>query len=287
MAYVFQCLYFIYCEIPEMDMVHLRQMIPPKSPRAKVIRSKIKARIKHPIVRDFIDELEVTSQEILMPVITRLSHLLLDEKSLRLLTLKENKISISDIMENGKLCLINLSIGTIGRQRSSILSGLVESLIVNNALSRAKIPYEDRKPCTLIKDEFYLGPGDLDMQLSSLAKYNLSTVFAHQYLDQVEGVTREVMATAGTRIAFKLRRKDAESFGRDFGIDPEEFTSLKKFEAIVKVEDEVVKINTPKPSFQDEDLSKEILQNCYEKYYQSHTDTQPDKKKTKLLYDKI
>ena len=287
MAYVFSCLYFIYCVIPEMNLVHLRQMIPPKSQRGKVIRAKVKARIKHPIVRDFIDELEFTSQEILMPVITRLSHLLLDEKSLRLFTLNENKISISDIMNNGMLCLVNLSIGTIGRQRSSILSGLMESLIVNNALSRANIPYDERKPCTLIKDEFYLGPGDLHMQLSTLAKYNISTIFAHQFLDQVEGVTREVMATAGTRIAFKLRRKDAENFGRDFGIAPEEFTSLKQFEAIVKIEDEVVKINTPRPSFQNEDLSAEILKNCYKKYYLSHKDSKPDKKEKKLLYDTL
>jgi hypothetical protein len=286
MAYAFMCLYYIYCVVPELNLTHIRQLIS-RSKRAKVLRTKVKEKIQHPIVRDFIEELEYTSTELLMPVITRLSHLLLDEKSLRLFTLKTNKISISDIMNNGKLCLVNLSVGIIGKQRSSILSGLMDSLITNNALSRASIPYEERKPCTIIKDEFYLGPGDLDAQLTGLAKYNLSVIFAHQYLDQVEGKTKDVMATAGTRIMFKLRRQDAVTMGKDFGIDPEEFTNLKKFQAIVKIEDEVVKIHTPRPVFSQEDYSKEILENCFKKYYVWHQKTKLFAKSKELSFDTL
>ena len=267
MAYYFSCLYYIYSVLPDLNLTHIRQLVS-TSRKAKVLRTKVKARISNPIVKDFLDELDFTTHESLMPVITRLSHLLLDEKSLRLFTLEENKISIADIMENGKLCLVNLSCGIIGKQRSSILSGLMDSLINNNALARANIPYEERKPCTVIKDEFYLGPGDLDSQLTGLAKYNISVVFAHQYLSQVEGLTREVMATAGSRIIFKIRREDAEVMGRDFDIDPEEFTSLKKFQAIVKIEDEIIKINTPKPAFNKKDYSQEIIGEGLAKYYQ-------------------
>jgi len=286
MAYAFQCLYFIYSVLPELNLTHIRLLVS-RSPKAKVLRTKVKAKIKHPIVKDFLEELEFTPYELLAPVITRLSHLLLDEKSLRFFTLETNKISITDIMENGKLCLVNLSCGIIGKQRSSILSGLIDSLINNNALARAGIPYEQRKPCTVIKDEFYLGPGDLDTQLTGLAKYNLSVIFAHQYLNQVEGRTREVMATAGTRIMFKLRRQDAEIMGRDFGIEPEEFTALKKFQAIVKIEDEVVKINTPKPLFNQQDYSNEIMQNCFEKYYYTHKEPEPVQEKRQLSFDTL
>jgi hypothetical protein len=286
MAYAFMCLYYIYSVLPDLNLTHIRQLVS-TSKKAKVLRTKVKERISHPIVKDFLDELASTSYELMMPVITRLSHLLLDEKSLRLFTLEENKISINDIMENKKLCLVNLSCGIIGRQRSSILSGLMDNLINNNALARAAVPYEDRKPCTVIKDEFYLGPGDLDSQLTGLAKYNISVIFAHQYLNQVEGRTQEVMATAGSRIMFKLRRKDAEIMGRDFGIDPAEFTELKKFQAIAKIEDEVVKINTPKPKFSQKDHSKEIMQNCIQKYYLRHAGKGFSEKKTNLSYDKL
>jgi hypothetical protein len=276
MAYAFMCLYYIYSVLPDLNFAHIRQLASP-SRKAKSLRTKVRAQITHPIVCDFLDEIDSTPFEIMMPVITRLSHLLLDEKSLRLFTLDENKISINDIMENGKLCLVNLSCGIIGKQRSSILSGLMDSLINNNALARAAIPYEKRKPCTIIKDEFYLGPGDLDSQITGLAKYNLAVIFAHQYLNQVEGRTQEVMATAGTRIIFKLRRKDAETIGMDFDINPLELTELKKFQAIAKIEDEVIKINTPKPTFAVEDYSREIMENCLQKYYLRHKDALADR----------
>ena len=289
LSYSFSCLYFIYCVLPDLDLTNIRYLVS-TTKQAKVYRQKIKARINHPIVKDFLDELDSTRFESIAPVVTRLSHLLLDEKSLRLFTLDKNKISISDIMENEnypKLCLINLSVGIIGRQRGSILSGLMDALINNNALARANIPYHKRKPCTIIKDEFYLGPGDLDNQLIGLAKFGLSVIFAHQYIDQVEGNTKEVMATAGTRIIFKIRRKDAEKLGNEFGIDPSEFTDLRKFQAIVKIEDEVVRVNTPKPDFPEKDFSEVIMKDNLEKYYLKHEKTSFVREEKKLFFDTL
>lgn len=272
MAYYFQCLYFIYCVLPDLNLTDIRLLVS-SSRKGKVLRIKVKARIHHPIVKDFLEEISSTNYESLAPVITRLSHLLLDESSLRLFTLETNRISISDIMENAKLCLVNLACGIIGRQRSSILTGVTDNLIDNNAVSRAVLPLHKRKPCTVIKDEFYLGPGDLDAQLTGLAKYGISVVFAHQYLHQVEGRTRAVLGTAGTRIAFRLRREDAEELSPEFNnIDPAEFTGLEQFKAILKAPDETVKVNTPKPEFSEKDCSKEIREENLEKYYLKHTD---------------
>jgi|GEM_PF-5633430 len=289
MAYLFQCLFFIYSAIPEINFADVRTLIS-RSAKGNELRSKIRTKISHPVIQNFIDEIGHTSHDSAAPVITRLSHLLLDESSLRFFTLDENKISINDIMENGKLCLINLSCGIIGKQRASILGGLFDSLINNNILSRASIPYAQRKNCTLIKDEFYLnaGGGDVDLQFSGLGKYGLSCVaIAHQYLDQVEDKTREVMATAGTRIMFKLRRKDAEIMSKDFNnIDPSEFTDLRQFEAFIKCEDEVVKIKACKPDFSVEDCSNLIKENCLKKYYRKHDDSVSSSKKN-ISYDTL
>lgn len=287
MAYYFSCLYYIYCVLPELNLIHIRQLASPRSSKAKVLRKKIKAKIKHPVIREFLDEIAYVSNESVMPVLQRLSHLLLPDKSLRLFTIEENKINFKYMMENGMLCLINLSVGVLGRQRSAVLSGLMDTLLNNNSLARVSIPYDQRKPCTLIKDEFYLGPGDLDSQLTGLAKYGLSVIFAHQYLDQVEGNTREVMATAGSRLVFKTRRKDAEILAKDFGIDPDEITSLRKFQAFFHSEGETVKINTPRPNFPKEDCAEEIMKNCLDKYYLKHDEKKIIPEKEKLGFDKL
>ena len=287
MAYYLTCLYYIYCVLPDLNLTHIRQLASPRSRKGKVLREKVKARIPHPIIKEFLEELAHTSPESIMPVLQRLSHLLLPEKSMKLFTQKTNKISISDIMENGKLCLVNLSIGTIGKQRSSILSGLMDSLINNNILTRASIPYDKRKPCTLVKDEFYLGNTDLDSQLTGLAKYGLSVIFANQYIDQISGNTREVLGTAGSRLVFRARRKDAEVLAKEFGIEPEDITSLRKFQAFFHSEGETIKVNTPRPQFPKEDYSKEIMQNCIDKYYLKHDKKNTNSEKKKLEFDKL
>ena len=287
MAYYFSCLYYIYCVLPELNLTHIRQLASPRSKKAKVLREKIKTKIEHPVIREFLEEIAFVTNESVMPVLQRLSHLLLPDKSLRLFTLEENKIVFRDMMENGILCLINLSVGILGKQRSGVLSGLMDSLLNNNSLARVSIPYDQRKPCTLIKDEFYLGPGDLDSQLTGLAKFGLSVVFAHQFIDQVSGNTREVMATAGSRLVFKTRRKDAEVLAQDFGIDPDEITSLRKFQAFFHSEGETLKINTPRPEFPKENYSDEIMNNCLSKYYLKHDEKKIDPETKKLEFDKL
>jgi len=286
MAFAFAALYFIYCVLPDLNLIDIRQLVSPTT-KGKNLRTKVKAKIDHPIVRDFLEEINSVSYESILPVITRLSHLLLAEQSLRLFTLETNKILISDIMEKGMLCLIKTSIGIIGKQRGSILSGLIDSLISNNALARAAIPYSKRKPVCVIVDEFYQTPIDIDKHFSGMAKYGLSLIVAHQYLNQVEGMTREVLFTAGSRIYFKQRRQDAELFSKDFDTEPEEFTSLKKHEAIVKIEDEVVKINAPRPAFNERDYSRVIMENCIEKYYLRHNKDKPVQRKKQLSFDML
>jgi hypothetical protein len=290
MAFGFSCVFYIYASVPEINFADLRLLLS-KSAKGKVIREKIKSKITHPIVINFLDEIQYSNYDSMAPVLSRLSHLLLDEGSLRFFTLEDdkNKISLKDIMENGKLCLVNLSCGSIGKQRASLLAGLFDSFVNNLIIQRANIPFHERKPFTLIKDEFYMGPGDLDIQVSALSKYQLSVIFAHQYLSQVEGKTRDVLAIAGTQIYFKLRREDAEEISKSTRIPPEEFTKLKPFTAFVCRDNEVVKINTPRPGSDREDLSEQIKAMCFEKYYMKHgvekkaEKVQPQKK----IFDQI
>jgi hypothetical protein len=288
MAYYFSCLYYIYCVIPWLNLTHIRLLASPKSNRAKVLRGKIKSHIDHPVIKSFIEEMAYVSNESVMPVLQRLSLMLLPDTSLRLFTLKENKISIKDIMDNGQLCLINYSVGIIGKQRASILSGLFDSLINNNILARANIPYHKRCPVTYIKDEFYLGSGDIDFQITNLAKYGLNVIAIHQYLEQIDGKTREVLGTVGTKLVFKTRRKDAEILAKELNIEPEDITSLKKFQCYLYTEGEAVKVNGQRPVFPEEDYSEDIIGNCLDKYYLKHDYEEKTVPKKEILeFDKL
>ncbi len=286
MAYIFGCLYYIYAVLPDLHLADIRHLLS-TSKKYKTLRNKVKARIKHPVVRDFLDEINYSSYETIAPALSRLSHLLLDEKSLRLFTLDKSKISIREIMETEKLLLVNLSSGIIGKQRSSILSGLIESFISNAALARAALTYHKRKPVTIIKDEFWLSPMDLDSQLTELPKYGVSMIFAHQYLSQVEGKTRDVMGTASSKILFRIRPEDAEFFSEDLRIKTEELTALKPFEAFIKSKDEVLKISTPKPIFPEDDFSELIMKNNIESYYSKNAFIGAREQREEITHDEL
>ncbi|MCK4982221.1 MAG: hypothetical protein KAS17_04805, partial [Victivallaceae bacterium] len=81
-----------------------------------------------------------------------------------------------------------------------------------------------------------------------------------------------------------------EKMGFDFSIDPHEFTSLDKHTAIVKIEDEVVKIKAPRPCFPKDDFSDEIIRLNIEKYYQKDETKKKNKSLEKdqiLLFDTL
>ena len=287
MAYYFACLYYLYSTVPWIKMPDLKRIIS-ISNKSKNLRSKLRKEVKNPIVLDFLDEIDaMKSSELITPVTTRIGALLLDERSFNFLTLDENKISINDILEKGKLCLVNLAGGRIGRQRSSILSGLIDSLLSNNLLARASTDYIERKVCNLVKDEFYLGPGDIAMQLAGMRKFGLNVIFAHQYYHQIEDrMTKEAMGTANSQIIFRIQANDAEVIAKNFGIPPKELTDLENFECFYKVENEIVKVKTPLPDLPEKDFSDKIKANCLDKYYMKQDSIKENKKKKKT-YGKI
>jgi hypothetical protein len=287
LAYYLNCLFFLYCIFPELDLVDIRLLVS-RSKRAKPLKEKLASRVSHPILKDFLNELQYVSYESMVPVLTRLSHLLLDTKSLRLFTLDENRISMKHIMDGGKLLLVKLSLSTVGKQRANLLAAIIDCLIHNNAHARAKVEYNDRKPLTVIYDECQLFSIDYATKITGIAKFNVSLICSNQMYEQLEPQTKEAMKSCGTRIVFKVNRSDAENIARDFNnIEPDELTSLPKFTAYCKIEDEVVKINTPKIKFPKEDFSEYIMSNSLNLYYKIHEEKKIIPKKEILEFDKL
>ena len=287
MAFYFAAIYHAYASIPELKFADLIKLIS-LSKTGYNFRKKIKSKLTNRIVIQMLDDIyAMKNNDVLMPVISRLSHLLLDEKSLRLFTLEENKISIQHILETGKLCLVNLACGIIGKQRSSILSGLVDSLICNNIVARAAVPFNERKQCIMIKDEFYLGPGDIQTAITGLTKYGLSLFLAHQHMSQVEKDTRDVLGTLETRICFRANLEDAEEFSRQSKIPVSAFTDQKGFEFIMITKDKVVKTITPKLVFQKQNFSKKIMEINIKRSYLHHEPVQQKPKQKDLFQDSI
>lgn len=152
------------------------------------------------------------------PIQNKVGAFLADPILHRILTTPKIDLHIRQIMDEGKVLLVNLAKGQIGEDSSSLLGALLVTTLGLAAFTRADQPEEERKDFYVYIDEFQsfttLAVANM---LSELRKYRVSFTIAHQYLHQLEPDTRHaVLGNAGTIISFRVGAEDAQYLAREF-----------------------------------------------------------------------
>src|SRR5437773_10316422 len=122
------------------------------------------------------------------------------------------------VMDEGKILLVNLAKGKIGEDTSSLLGAMLVTKISLAALSRAELPEADRRDFYLYADEFpSFTTTSFAGMLSEMRKYHVGLVLTHQYMEQLdEAVRGAVLGNVGTVIAFRVGLSDAEVLEKEF-----------------------------------------------------------------------
>jgi type IV secretory pathway TraG/TraD family ATPase VirD4 len=129
-----------------------------------------------------------------------------------------SSFSISNLMNNGKIFIANLSKGILGEDGCQLLGSLLIAQFQTAAISRAAMPLADRRPFYLFVDEMhsFITMSVADM-LSEARKYGLCLFLTHQYSDQLgEHLQNAIVGNVGTLICFRLGSADAEIFEKEF-----------------------------------------------------------------------
>ena len=150
----------------------------------------------------------------------------------------KSAFNIREVMDEGKILLVNLSKGKIGEANSYLLGMILVAKIQIAAFSRADIPEEKRKDFYLYVDEFQNFTTDnFKTILSEARKYHLNLAITNQYIAQLtEPVRDAVIGNAGTLIAYRIGAADAEFMSKEFpGISVQDMTNLDKFNTYVKL----------------------------------------------------
>lgn len=159
------------------------------------------------------------------PIQNKVGAFLADPLLNRILTAPPIDIRIRQIMDEGKVLLVNLAKGRIGEDSSSLLGGLLVTTIGLAAYTRADMSTEKRRDFFVYVDEFQsfttLAVANM---LSELRKYRVGFTVAHQYLHQLEPDIRyAVLGNAATVISFRVGAEDAPFLVQEF---------VEKFEQI-------------------------------------------------------
>src|SRR5574344_2787521 len=130
----------------------------------------------------------------------------------------KSAINLRQIMDEGKILIMNLSKGRIGEDNSALIGEMMITKIQLAAISRVDIPEKERKDFYLYIDEFQNFSTDSFANiLSEARKYRLDLILAHQYIEQLtEKVKPAVFGNVGTMIVFRVGAADAEELAKEF-----------------------------------------------------------------------
>ncbi|MCA1552040.1 hypothetical protein I6F36_35155 [Bradyrhizobium sp. BRP19] len=136
----------------------------------------------------------------------------------RLLAAPAHDLHVRQIMDEGRVLLVNLSKGRIGEDSSSLLGGLLVTTLGLAAFSRAELPARERPDFYVYIDEFQnFTTLAMANMFSELRKYRVGCTVAHHYRHRLEPDVRDaVLGNAGSIISFRVGAEDAQHLAREF-----------------------------------------------------------------------
>jgi len=210
----------------------------------KDYRTRVIAKIRDPIVKtfwvaEFASWSEKYATEAIAPVQNKVGQFLSASIIRNIVAQVKSTIDPRNIMDEGKILIVNLSKGRIGEDNMRLLGGMLITKIQMAAMERVDIKESERRDFYLYVDEFQNFANESFANiLSEARKYRLSLIVAHQYIKQLqEEVAWAVFGNVGTIITFRVGAEDAAFMENEFmpTYTPEDLVNLTKFEVYLKL----------------------------------------------------
>ncbi len=243
MEYILNNAILALLDTPGTTLLGIPRMLVDKDYRQKIISN-----LKDPVIKAFwIHEYEAWQDkfrnEAIAPIQNKVGQFLSTSIIRNVVGQSKSTINIFDMMNEGKIFLVNVSKGRIGEDNSSLLGGMIITKIQLAAMERVRIPEENRKDFYLYVDEFQNFVTDAFASiLSEARKYRLNLTVAHQYtaqlvVDKSSAVRDAVFGNVGTMIVFRVGSDDAEFLESEFDPEftPQDIVNLPNYKIYLKL----------------------------------------------------
>ncbi|MBD3280549.1 type IV secretion system DNA-binding domain-containing protein [Candidatus Dojkabacteria bacterium] len=167
------------------------------------------------VKRFWTDQMAQTSDfhksEVLGYIVSKFDRFVTNKMMRNILGQSNSGFNIRQVMDSGKILLVNLSKGLVGEENAQFLGLLLIPKILSAAMSRANQTEEERRDFFLYVDEFQnFATEDFAQILSEARKYRLNLIVANQYISQIDDKIRDaVFGNVGTMASFKVGVDDA------------------------------------------------------------------------------
>ncbi len=291
MEYILNNTILALLDTPGTTLLGIQRMLVDKDYRQKIISN-----LKDPVIKAFwIHEYESWQDkfrnEAIAPIQNKVGQFLSTSVIRNIVGQSKSTINIFDMMNEGKIFLVNVSKGRIGEDNSKLLGGMIITKIQLAAMERVRIPEEERKDFYLYVDEFQNFVTDSFASiLSEARKYRLCLTVAHQYTAQL--VTKEssamrdsIFGNVGTMIVFRVGADDADFLEKEFAPEftPEDIVNLPNYKIYLKLMIDGItsrpfsaKTIAPLVKGGNKDIEAEVIKSSRELYCRTKEDVEDE-----------
>lgn len=206
-------------DYPDATLLDITRMLTDKHFRETVLNHTTDTVVRQFWYGEFATWNDRFAAEAVAPVLNKIGAFTANPIIRNIIGQPKSTFNIRQIMDEGKILIVNLSKGLIGEDNAAILGSFLVTKIQLAAMSRSDIPHvESRRPFNLYVDEFQnFATDSFATILSEARKYGLNLTVANQYVSQMSpGVRDAVFGNVGTLISFRLSADDAPVLRKHF-----------------------------------------------------------------------
>lgn len=220
-------------------------------------RNKYLQSVKDPVILEFwTKEYDKYSEkfqaEAIAPILNKVGRFTTSRLIRNIVGHEHSTINIEDLMNQGKIIILNLAQGKIGEDNTALLGAMFITQMQIAAMNRVHLPEEQRSDFFLYVDEFQNFATESFVKiLSEARKFRLNLILANQYTAQLpEEIQKAIFGNAGTVATFVVGADDATRLINELGnqYTQDDLVSLGKYEVVIKLNING-RISTPFPAY--------------------------------------
>jgi hypothetical protein len=225
--------------IPNTTLLQVPELLTNERYREKALEKLPDQVLKNFWINEFNKLSPQMRSEAIMPILNKVGQFLSSQTIRNIVGSPQSTVDLEDMMNKGKIILVNLAQGKLGEDSSALLGAMIITKIQLAAMNRVYDQEANRKDFYLYVDEFQnFATSSFIKILSEARKYRLNLTLANQYIGQIdEDVQNAIFGNAGSLVSFCVGATDARPLAREFGLKykEEELVQIGNYQVILKL----------------------------------------------------
>jgi hypothetical protein len=225
--------------VPDSTLLQVPELLTNDRYREKVLEKLDDRVLKNFWLNEFAKMSPQMRTEATSPILNKVGQFLSSQTIRNIVGSPTSTIDLEDMMNKGKIVVVNLSQGKLGEDASALLGAMIITKLQLAAMNRVYVGEEKRRDFYLFVDEFQnFATQSFIKILSEARKYRLNLTLANQYIGQIdEDVQKAIFGNAGSMVTFSVGAADARLMSREFGekYEESELVGLGNFQIVLKL----------------------------------------------------